>query len=67
MIYNEFVNVATQSIQSERLLPLEYDDEDTMAHVDRLYEPSKEKLVRSLIPQTFKHSNVEIFIGILCQ
>ena len=57
VVYNEFVNVATQSIQSERLLPLEYDDKDRMAHVDRLYEPSKEKLVRSLIP---RHLNIQI-------
>ena len=58
VVYNEFVNIATQSIQSERLLPLEYDDEDRMAHVDRLYEPSKEKLVRSLIP---RHLNIQMW------
>ena len=58
VVYNEFVNVANQSIQSERLLPLEYVDEDTMAHVDRLYEPSKEKLVRSLIP---RHLNIQMW------
>ena len=56
--YNEFVNIATQSIQSERLLPLEYDDKDRIAHVDRLYEPSKEKLVRSLIP---RHLNIQMW------
>jgi len=58
VVYNEFVNVATQSIQSERLLPLEYGDEDTMTHIDRLYEPSKEKLVRSLIP---RHLNIQMW------
>jgi F-type H+-transporting ATPase subunit gamma len=58
VVYNEFVNIANQSIQSERLLPLEYDDEDRMAHVDRLYEPSKEKLVRSLIP---RHLNIQMW------
>ena len=51
VVYNEFVNVANQSIQSERLLPLEYDDEDTMVHVDRLYEPSKEVVVSTLVPR----------------
>ena len=58
VVYNEFVNIATQSIQSERLLPLEYDDKDRIAHVDRLYEPSKEKLVRSLIP---RHLNIQMW------
>ena len=58
VVYNEFVNIATQSIQSERLLPLEYGSEDTITHVDRLYEPSKEKLVRSLIP---RHLNIQMW------
>ena len=58
VVYNEFVNIATQSIQSERLLPLEYDDKDRIAHIDRLYEPSKEKLVRSLIP---RHLNIQMW------
>ncbi|MCS5647560.1 MAG: ATP synthase F1 subunit gamma [Candidatus Marinimicrobia bacterium] len=58
VVYNEFVNIATQSIQSERLLPIEYDDENRMALVDRLYEPSKEKLVRSLIP---RHLNIQMW------
>ena len=58
VVYNEFVNIATQSIQSERLLPLEYGAEDTITHVDRLYEPSKEKLVRSLIP---RHLNIQMW------
>jgi F-type H+-transporting ATPase subunit gamma len=58
VVYNEFVNIANQSIQSERLLPLEYGDEDTMTHIDRLYEPSKEKLVRSLIP---RHLNIQMW------
>ena len=56
--YNEFVNVATQSIQSEQLLPLEYNQEDNSSISDRLYEPSKEKLTKSLIP---RHLNVQMW------
>jgi len=56
--YNEFVNVATQTIQSERLLPLEYKQEDNSSNADRLYEPSKEKLTKSLIP---RHLNVQMW------
>ena len=58
VVYNEFVNIATQSIQSERLLPIEFDIENRMALIDRLYEPSKEKLVRSLIP---RHLNIQMW------
>ena len=56
--YNEFVNVATQTIQSEQLLPLEYNQEESSSISDRLYEPSKEKLTKSLIP---RHLNVQMW------
>ena len=56
--YNEFVNVATQTIQSERLLPLEYKQDDNPPNADRLDEPSKEKLTKSLIPG---HLNVQMW------
>ena len=57
VVYNYFVNVAQQEIKSETLLPLTYDPiEDNV--VDRLYEPSKESLVNTLIP---RHLNVQIW------
>tara|TARA_S200000501_G_scaffold357538_1_gene381311 strand:- start:1835 stop:2686 length:852 start_codon:yes stop_codon:yes gene_type:complete len=57
VVYNYFVNVAQQEIKSEVLLPLTYDSiEDKV--VDRLYEPSKESLVNTLIP---RHLNVQIW------
>ena len=48
--YNEFVNVATQATVSEKLLPIELDD-DELSHTDFLYEPSKDRIVKSLIPR----------------
>lgn len=57
VVYNWFKNVANQELRVERLLPLVY-DEEKVALVDRLYEPSKEQLVRSLIP---RHLNVEMW------
>ena len=56
--YNEFVNVATQTLQSEQLLPLEYNQEESSSVSNRLYEPSKEKLTKSLIP---RHLNVQMW------
>ena len=57
VVYNYFVNVAQQEIKSEVLLPLTYDSiEDKV--VDRLYEPSKESLVNTLIP---RHLNVQMW------
>ena len=48
--YNEFVNVATQATVSEKLLPIELND-DELSHKDFLYEPSKDRIVKSLIPR----------------
>ena len=48
--YNEFVNVATQATVSEKLLPIELND-DELGDTDFLYEPSKDRIVKSLIPR----------------
>ena len=48
--YKEFVNVATQATVSEKLLPIELND-DELSHTDFLYEPSKDRIVKSLIPR----------------
>ena len=57
VVYNYFVNVAQQEVKSEILLPLTY-DQQKKTRSDRLYEPSKEDLVRTMIP---KHLNVQIW------
>ena len=50
VVYNEFVNVASQHVVSERLLPLVFES-DKKPIIDRLYEPNKDDLVKSLIPR----------------
>lgn len=57
VVYNEFVSVATQQVISEQLLPLEYGEGDTVSE-DKIYEPSKDYIVLSLIP---KHLNVQVW------
>ena len=57
VIYNYFLNLAHQEIKSEVLLPLVYDKQDK-ENKDRLYEPSKEKLVSSLVP---RHLNIQVW------
>ncbi len=57
VVYNYFINVAQQEVKSETLLPLNYDLNQS-APTDRLYEPSKEDLVNTLIP---KHLNVQVW------
>ena len=57
VVYNEFVNVAVQTVESEVLLPVTYDPEETHT-VGRLYEPNKDDIVKTLIP---KHLNVQMW------
>ena len=58
LVFNEFRNVATQIIRTEQLLPLlpaEVAATATPAsNVDYIFEPSKDDIVRTLIPQSLK-------------
>ncbi|MFD1467408.1 ATP synthase F1 subunit gamma [Hymenobacter caeli] len=58
MVYNEFRNVATQVVQAQQLLPLVPAEAPAEAkatsNVDYIFEPSKEEIVRTLIPQSLK-------------
>ena len=57
VVYNYFVNLAQQEVKSEVMLPLIYDEEKGIVK-DKLYEPSKEELVSSLVP---RHLNIQIW------
>ena len=57
VVYNEFVNVASQMVLTEQLLPLEYEADDKTV-IDRLYEPSKDEIVKSLVP---RYLNVQMW------
>ena len=57
VVYNKFVNVASQMVLTEQLLPLEYEADDKTV-IDRLYEPSKDEIVKSLVP---RHLNVQMW------
>ena len=57
VVYNEFVNVASQHVVSERLLPLVFES-DKKPIIDRLYEPNKDDLVKNLIP---RHLNIQMW------
>lgn len=66
MVYNEFKNVATQIVRAEQLLPL-VPAEPTVAtaqasNVDYIFEPSKDEIVQTLIPQSLK---VQLYKAVL--
>ena len=59
MVFNEFRNVATQIIRTEQMLPLLPVEAPATAaaatsNVDYIFEPSKDEIVRTLIPQSIK-------------
>ncbi len=58
VVFNQFKNIMVQEIVAERLLPLTLDEDEKIKVKDRLYEPSKEIIVKSLIPL---HLNIQIW------
>lgn len=58
MVFNEFRNVATQVVRTEQLLPLVPAEAPaatvTTSNMDYIFEPSKEEIVQTLIPQSLK-------------
>lgn len=62
-IYNEFKNVATQILRTEQFLPIAPPDETgEESEVDYIYEPSREEIVRDLIPNSLK---IQLYKGLL--
>ena len=57
VIYNEFISVASQKIICKSFLPITY-EENKKESCNLLYEPSKEDVVKTLIP---KHLNVQLW------
>ena len=59
VIFNEFVNVATQKVIVKTLLPLEFEEDlELSENTDLLYEPSKEEIIDHLTP---KHVKVQVW------
>jgi F-type H+-transporting ATPase subunit gamma len=56
LIYNQFKNAAIQNLTNEIFLPVEtvQTDKKALTVVDYIYEPTKEEIVRELIPKSLK-------------
>ncbi len=54
LVYNRFVNAATQSIESEQFLPIVPTVNEGANAGDYLFEPSKMEIVEDLIPKSLK-------------
>lgn len=57
IVYNSFKNAATQIVRTEDFLPLrpiESDESTDTSSADYIFEPSKEEIVKELIPKSLK-------------
>jgi F-type H+-transporting ATPase subunit gamma len=56
LIYNQFKNAAVQNLTNEVFLPVEAvtSDGKSVSPVDYIYEPTKEEIVKELIPKSLK-------------
>ena len=56
VIYNAFINAASQDLTTEQFLPVlpPKGSEDSTSSTDYIFEPSREEIVQELIPKTLK-------------
>lgn len=56
LIYNKFINAATQEVKTEKLLPIAMPEntEDIKLSTDYIFEPSRPEILESLIPKSIK-------------
>ena len=62
VVYNRFVNAATQVVQTEQLLPIVPKVSEGTTSGDYIFEPSKTEIVEDLIPKSLK---IQLFKAIL--
>ncbi|WP_010181752.1 ATP synthase F1 subunit gamma [Aquimarina agarilytica] len=54
LVYNQFVNAATQNVAREQFLPIQEIEGEDASVADYVFEPSKEEIVEQLIPKSLK-------------
>jgi F-type H+-transporting ATPase subunit gamma len=62
IVYNRFVNAATQVVETEQLLPIVPTVSASASTGDYIFEPSKTEIVEDLIPKTLK---IQLFKAVL--
>ncbi len=62
LVYNKFKNAATQLPTVEQFLPISIDKDETATVGEYIYEPSKEEILKHLIPKALKTQFYKAFI-----
>ena len=55
LIYNKFINAATQEVQTERLLPISIPEGEDNVDTDYIFEPNRAEILDNLIPKSIKN------------
>ena len=62
LVYNQFINAATQKVMNENYLPVDAPSDNDVVIGDYIFEPQKKKIVEELIPKSLK---TQLFKAIL--
>ena len=54
VIYNKFINAATQEVKTEQVLPIAMSEKEGSANTDYLFEPNAAEILNVLIPKSIK-------------
>ncbi len=54
VIYNKFINAATQEVHTEQVLPIAMAAKDETANTDYIFEPNAAEILNVLIPKSIK-------------
>ncbi|OWK98590.1 ATP synthase F1 subunit gamma [Kaistella haifensis DSM 19056] len=54
VIYNKFINAATQEVHTEQVLPIAMAEKEESANTDYIFEPNAAEILNVLIPKSIK-------------
>lgn len=54
LVYNQFVNAASQAVRTEQYLPIPKSEEQGTTSLDYIFQPTKAEIVADLIPKSLK-------------
>lgn len=62
VIYNKFINAATQEVKAEKVLPISMPETKVSVNTDYIFEPNKNEILDNLIPKSIK---TQVFKAVL--
>lgn len=54
VVYNKFINAATQEVKTEQVLPIAMAEKDEKVNTDYIFEPNAAEILNVLIPKSIK-------------